>query len=456
MGKVHFYCQNCGNETPKWHGRCPICKEWNTIAEEIKSKKSKNKLFDIPINVKTPIPIQHVVQNTSILCATQDPELDTVLGGGIVAGSIILLAGEPGIGKSTLLLQMALSENKKILYVSGEEAETQIKIRADRLGIKNEYCDIYSETSTKNILHYCSQSQKNNTPYKLIIIDSIQTLYSDFVESPIGSVSQIKQCCAEMLQYAKQSNTAIILIGHITKDGQIAGPKILEHMVDVVLHFEGEKNHLYRILRAKKNRFGPTSKVGVYEMKEAGLEPVLNPSTILIDNNINNHLSGTAIASTFEGQKTFLVEVQSLVTPAVYGTPQRSCNGFNLKRLNMLLAVLEKKCGFKLSSQDVFLNIAGGISVSDPSMDLAVIASVLSSNEDISINSKICFAGEVGLNGEIRPIPRIENHIEEAARIGFTSIVISSHNKQLHSNRTIKIVQCARVMDVYDFLSKTQ
>ncbi len=455
MSKIHFYCQNCGNETPKWHGRCPSCKEWNTISEEIKSKKSKNKLFDIPINVKVPIPIQSVVHNTSITCSTMDTELDTVLGGGIVAGSIILLAGEPGIGKSTLLLQMALLENKKILYVSGEEAETQIKIRADRIGIKNQYCDIYSETSTKNILHYCSKSQENNKPYKLIIIDSIQTLYSDFVDSPIGSVSQIKQCCSEMLQYAKQSNTAIILIGHITKDGQIAGPKILEHMVDVVLHFEGEKTHLYRILRAKKNRFGPTSKVGVYEMKETGLEPVLNPSTILIDNNANSHLSGTAIASTFEGQKTFLVEVQSLVTPAVYGTPQRSCNGFNLKRLNMLLAVLEKKCGFKLSSQDVFLNIAGGINVSDPSMDLAVIASILSSNEEISINSKMCFSGEVGLNGEIRPIPRIENHIQEAARIGFKTIVISSHNQQIRSDSRIKIVQCSRVMELYDFLSKT-
>ena len=455
MSKVHFYCQNCGNETPKWHGKCPICKEWNTISEEIKTKKSKNKLFDIPINVKTPTPIQNVVHNTSIQSSTLDPELDTVLGGGIVAGSIILLAGEPGIGKSTLLLQMALLDNKKILYVSGEEAETQIKIRADRIGIKNQYCDIYSETSTKNILHYCSQSQKDNKPYKLIIIDSIQTLFSDFVESPIGSVSQIKQCCSEMLQYGKQSNTTIVLIGHITKDGQIAGPKILEHMVDVVLHFEGEKTHLYRILRAKKNRFGPTSKVGVYEMKETGLAPVVNPSTILIDNNTNTHLSGTAIASTFEGQKTFLVEVQSLVTPAVYGTPQRSCTGFNLKRLNMLLAVLEKKCGFKLSSQDVFLNIAGGISVSDPSMDLAVIASILSSSEEISINSKICFSGEVGLNGEIRPIPRIQNHIQEAARIGFKTIVISSHNKQPRSDSNIKIVQCSRVMDLYDFLSKT-
>ncbi len=307
MNKIHFYCQNCGNETPKWHGKCPSCQEWNTIVEELKPKKSKNQLFNISSPKRNPIPIQDVINNSNIQSTTQDTELDTVLGGGLVDGSIVLLAGEPGIGKSTLLLQMALLGDKKILYVSGEEAETQIKIRADRLGIKNKNCHIYSETSTQKILHQCSQNEKNKTKYQLIIIDSIQTLYSEFVESPIGSVSQIKQCCAEMLQYAKNSNTAVILIGHITKDGQIAGPKILEHMVDVVLHFEGEKTHLYRILRAKKNRFGPTSKVGVYEMQASGLEPVKNPSTILINNTRENQLTGTAIASTFEGQKTFLV-----------------------------------------------------------------------------------------------------------------------------------------------------
>ena len=410
-------------------------------------------LFNISNISHRPTLVQNIEQDGSVRITTNDTELDSVLGGGLVDGSVVLLAGEPGIGKSTLLLQMALLANKYILYVSGEEAKTQIKIRADRIGIKNQFCDIYSETSTQKILHYCVDRDKKDKKYQLVIIDSIQTLYSQSIESPVGSINQIKQCCAEMLQYAKTSNVPIILIGHITKDGQIAGPKILEHMVDVVLNFEGEKTHLYRILRSKKNRFGPTSKVGVYEMKESGLEPVLNPSTILL-NNRQNQLSGTAIASTFEGQKTFLVEVQSLVTPAVYGTPQRSSNGFNIKRLHMLLAVLEKKCGFKLSTQDVFLNIAGGINVGDPSMDLGVVASILSSNEEICIDSSICFSGEIGLNGEIRPIPRIDTHIQEAERIGFKKIVISKHNKRISKNFKIQIIECGKVMDLHLFLSK--
>ena len=453
MNKTHYYCQSCGNETPKWHGKCSVCNEWNTITEEIKPKKSKNTLFNISNISHRPTLVQNIEQDSSVRITTNDTELDSVLGGGLVDGSVVLLAGEPGIGKSTLLLQMALLANKHILYVSGEEAKTQIKIRADRIGIKNQFCDIYSETSTQKILHYCVDRDKEDKKYQLVIIDSIQTLYSQSIESPVGSINQIKQCCAEMLQYAKTSNVPIILIGHITKDGQIAGPKILEHMVDVVLNFEGEKTHLYRILRSKKNRFGPTSKVGVYEMKESGLEPVLNPSTILL-NNRENQLSGTAIASTFEGQKTFLVEVQSLVTPAVYGTPQRSSNGFNIKRLHMLLAVLEKKCGFKLSTQDVFLNIAGGINVGDPSMDLGVVASILSSNEEICIDSSICFSGEIGLNGEIRPIPRIDTHIAEAERIGFKKIVISKHNTRISKNFKIQIIECGKVMDLHLFLSK--
>ena len=450
MNKIQYYCQNCGNETPKWHGKCPACKEWNTIVEELKQAKKVKQNFGITSSKNKPTLIQNIENDSTKYHPTKDEELNNVLGGGIVGGSIILLAGEPGIGKSTLLLQTALSDQKQVLYVSGEEATTQIKIRADRIGITNKTCHLYSETSTQKILSHCIQNEQN---YELIIIDSIQTLYSDFVESPIGSVSQIKQCCAELLKYAKESNIPIILIGHITKEGQIAGPKILEHMVDVVLNFEGEKTHLYRLLRSRKNRFGSTSKVGVYEMIETGLKPVLNPSTILINNRINE-LSGTAISSTFEGEKTFLVEVQALVTPAVYGTPQRSSNGFNLKRLNMLLAVLEKKCGFKLSSQDVFLNIAGGINVSDPAMDLGVIASVLSSNEDVPIHSTICFAGEVGLNGEIRPISRIENHIQEAERIGFKSIVISSYNKINNLKFQIKIIECSKVIELYKFLSK--
>ena len=453
MTKVYFYCQSCGNETPKWHGKCPSCQEWNTIVEELKSIKTKNQgLTPSTINNK-PTLIQNIIDDTNIKSTTFDDELDVVLGGGVVAGSMILLAGEPGIGKSTLLLQTALSGNRKVLYVSGEEAKTQIKLRADRIGIRNQLCNIYSETSTHKILNHCHENDKLESPYELIIIDSIQTLHSDFIEAPIGSVSQIKQCCSELIRYAKGSNIPIILIGHITKEGQIAGPKILEHMVDVVLNFEGEKTHLYRLLRSKKNRFGSTSKVGVYEMKASGLQPVLDSSAILI-NNPNNQLSGTAISSTFEGQKTFLVEVQSLVTPAVYGTPQRSSNGYNLKRLNMLLAVLEKKCGFKLSSKDVFLNIAGGINVSDPSMDLGVVAAILSSYEDIAIDPKVCFSGEVGLNGEIRPIPRIDNHIEESQRIGFTTIVISSHNQKTHTKSKIKIIKCDKVMDLYTFLSK--
>ena len=450
MKKVSFYCQNCGHETPKWQGKCPACKEWNTIVEELRVKKLEKTRFGLSSDQIKPVLIQNVSNDSTLYQKTSDLELNTVLGGGIVDGSIILLAGEPGIGKSTLLLQTALIDQKNILYVSGEEAMTQIKIRANRIGIKNKNCHLYSETSTHKILDHC---KKNNFKYELIIIDSIQTLHSDFVEAPIGSVSQIKQCCAELLKYAKESNVPIILIGHITKEGQIAGPKILEHMVDVVLNFEGEKNHLYRILRARKNRFGSTSKVGVYEMNEKGLKPVLNPSTILI-NNRENELSGTAIASTFEGQKTFLVEVQALTTPAVYSTPQRSATGFNLKRLNMILAVLEKKCGFKIGSKDVFLNIAGGIKVSDPSMDLAVIAALLSSHTDTPIISIICFAGEVGLNGEVRPIPRIDHHIQEAERIGFKTIVISSRNNLEIQKFNIKVVKCSKVMDLYEFLSQ--
>ncbi len=451
MKKLQFFCQNCGNQTPKWQGKCPSCKEWNSIVEEIQQITTKNQNLGLSAISSQPTLIQNVTDDFSKKYQTKDTELNTVIGGGIVDGSLILLAGEPGIGKSTLLLQMALLDDKNILYVSGEEAATQIKMRANRIGIKNQNCHIYSETSTQKILYHCNKVQNK---YELIIIDSIQTLHSDFIESPIGSISQIKQSCSELLKYAKESNTPIILIGHITKEGQIAGPKVLEHMVDVVLNFEGQKTHLYRILRSKKNRFGSTAKVGVYEMVENGLQPVLNPSTILI-NDRNNKLSGTAIASTFEGQKTFLVEIQSLVTPAVYGTPQRSCNGFNLKRLNMLLAVLEKKCGFKLSSQDVFLNIAGGVHISHPSMDLGVIASLLSSSEDIAIEDNICFSGEVGLNGEIRPLPRIESHIQEAERIGFKTIVISSYNKQIFEKFKIKIIQCSKVIELYDFLSKS-
>lgn len=450
MSRLRFYCQNCGHETPKWHGKCPSCKEWNSIVEEVQKTTTTNQNFGLSSNQEIPTLIQNVTNENIEKNITNDAELNVVLGGGIVSGSMILLAGEPGIGKSTLLLQMALKDDKNVLYVSGEEAATQIKIRANRIGIVNQHCHIYSETSSQKIVQHCIKSQNK---YKYIIVDSIQTIHSDFIASPIGSVSQIKQSCSELLKYAKESSTSIILIGHITKEGQIAGPKVLEHMVDVVLHFEGQKTHLYRILRSKKNRFGSTSKVGIYEMEESGLRPVLNPSTILI-NDRNSNLSGTAIATAFEGHKTFLVEIQALVTPAVYGTPQRTANGFNLKRLHMLLAVLEKKGGFKFSSQDIFLNIAGGINVSDPSMDLGVIVSLISSNKDINIPSNICFSGEVGLNGEIRPLPLIDSHIQEAERIGFRTIVISSYNKTIHLNSKIKIIQCSELSELYTFLSK--
>ena len=452
MSKVYYYCNNCGHEAAKWLGKCPACKQWNTLVEEVKPSNKKNKLFNLAVASSSATLIQNIKHESSMMTTTTDAELDIVLGGGIVSGSVILLAGEPGIGKSTLLLQIALSYKSETLYVSGEEALTQIKMRADRIGIKNQHCHVFSETSTTKIINHCENRFKKENPYQLIIIDSIQTLFSDYIDTTVGSISQIKQCCSELVQYAKKTNTPIILIGHITKEGQIAGPKVLEHMVDVVLNFEGEKTHLYRILRASKNRYGATSKVGVYEMVESGLKQVLNPSTILM-NDGEQQMSGTSIASTFEGQKTFLVEVQALVTPAVYGTPQRSVNGFNLKRLNILLAVLEKKCGFKLSSQDVFLNIAGGISVSDPSMDLAIVASILSSNEDFIIGTNICFAGEVGLNGEVRPIPRIESHIQEAQRIGFKTIVISSKNKLVSIYKKIEIINCDKVMDLYTYLA---
>lgn len=451
--KSSFFCQNCGHETPKWLGKCPSCKEWNSIIEEINSPSNNNKAPGLSSESKKSVLIQEIKHESSPKIATKDLELNNVLGGGIVKGAVILLAGEPGIGKSTLMLQLALLSTSNILYVSGEEAMTQIKIRADRVGINNEKCHVYSETSTHKILNDCQNSALSEGPYELIIIDSIQTLNSPMIDSAAGSVSQIRQCCSELIKYAKETSTPIILIGHITKDGHIAGPKILEHMVDVVLNFEGDKAHLYRLLRAQKNRFGSTGNVGVYEMSEQGLSRVKNPSTILIDSN-DNALEGTAIASTFEGQKIFLVEVQSLVSSAVYGTPQRSCTGFNVKRLHMLLAVLEKKCGFKLGIKDVFLNIAGGINVSDPSMDLAVIASILSSSENFHINSNTCFAGEVGLNGEIRPIKRMENHIYEAERVGFKKIYISSYNKLSNNVFKIDIIKCSKVEELHRLLLK--
>ena len=378
-----------------------------------------------------------------------DNELDRVLGGGLVPGSIILFAGEPGIGKSTLLLQLALGIQKnKVLYVSGEESEQQIKLRANRIGSKNQDLLILTETSLENIFVQAAETEPD-----LLIIDSIQTVFTSRIESSPGSVSQIRECAAELLRYAKESSTPVFLIGHITKEGQIAGPKVLEHMVDTVLQFEGDRNHVYRILRAAKNRFGSTAELGIYEMNGEGLREVSNPSEVLISQR-DEKLSGTSIAVTMEGVRPLLIEVQALVSSAVYGTPQRSSTGFDLRRLSMLLAVLEKRCGFHLGTKHVFLNIAGGIRVEDPAIDLAVICSVLSSNEDLPVDPKICLAAEVGLNGEMRPVTRVEQRISEAEKMGFSQILVSKYNmKGLEKlKKKIEITPVARVEDVFSLL----
>ncbi|MGI9552753.1 MAG: DNA repair protein RadA, partial [Aurantibacter sp.] len=373
---------------------------------------------------------------------TFDLEFNRVLGGGLVPGSLVLLGGEPGVGKSTLILQIALKLPYKTLYVSGEESQKQIKMRADRVHPNSENCYILTETKTQNIFQ-----QIEATEPQLVVIDSIQTLHSDYIESAAGSISQIRECAAELIKYAKETSTPVILIGHITKDGSIAGPKILEHMVDTVLQFEGDRNYLYRILRALKNRFGSTSELGIYEMQGGGLRQVNNPSEILISKN-DEGLSGTAIASTIEGMRPLMIEIQALVSTAVYGTPQRSTTGYNVKRLNMLLAVLEKRAGFKLGAKDVFLNITGGISVDDPAIDLAVITAILSSNEDIPIEKGICFAAEVGLAGEIRPVQRVDQRILEAEKLGFTAIYISKNNKIGLKSTKIEVISATKIEDV--------
>ena len=406
--KTAYYCQKCGTQYPQWHGQCKNCGEWNTLVEEIVEKKSSH--YDILGSGKQKIiNITEVETGTEIRLKTVSEELNRVLGGGIVLGSVILIGGEPGIGKSTLLLQLALKMKKKILYVSGEESASQIKMRADRItDVQNPNCFLYTETSIEKIL----MEAKNLQP-DLMIVDSIQTLQSQLLESAAGTVSQIRECSGELIKFAKEKNIPVILVGHITKDGQIAGPKVLEHMVDVVLNFDGDRNHLFRLLRAQKNRFGSTQEIGIYEMVTQGLKEIKNPSEILITKKFEE-LSGNAVAVTLEGNRPMLLEIQALVSTAVYGTPQRSCTGFDSKRLNMLLAVLEKRAGFMLGAKDVFLNITGGIKTDDPALDLAVIAAVLSSNEDLAISEKYCFAGEIGLSGEIRPIPQIEQRISEA------------------------------------------
>ena len=441
-----FFCQNCGVQSSKWLGKCPQCNEWNTYVEEI-IEKTKSKQNFSASKINKPTLINEIDYTNEKRIISQDKELNRVLGGGVVPGSLILLAGDPGIGKSTLLLQFALSsKSEKILYVSGEESEKQIKMRAERINKNSEKCYILTETSTQNIFQQIKQLNAD-----ILIVDSIQTLHTTHIESSPGSVSQIRECTAELIKYAKETGTAVFLIGHINKDGAIAGPKILEHMVDTVLQFEGERNHVYRILRAIKNRFGSASELGVYEMNSEGLQEISNPSEILISER-DEKTSGVAIASTLEGARPLLIEIQSLVSSAVYGTPQRSTTGFDNRRMNMLLAVLEKKCGFLLATKDVFLNITGGIKINDPAIDLAVVCSILSSDQDINLDTQICFAGEIGLSGEIRAINRINERIAEAEKLGYKQMIISKYNKLNNHNHKIKIIKCGKIEEVFKLL----
>jgi len=445
--KTTFFCQNCGAQYAKWMGQCKSCHEWNTIVEEIIQKEEKRAWKPTSTNNKTvankPQKLADIKVDEEPRISTFNEELNNVLGGGIVRGSLILLGGEPGIGKSTLLLQVALSMSQKVLYVSGEESPTQLKMRAERLQKQNSECLLVTETNTQQIFKHITDLQPD-----VLIVDSIQTLHTNAIDATPGSISQIRETTAELIRFAKETATPVFLIGHITKEGHIAGPKILEHMVDVVLQFEGDRNHLYRILRAQKNRFGSTSEIGIYEMQQTGLREVTNPSELLISQK-DEALSGTSIAATIEGTRPLMIEVQALVSSAVYGTPQRSSTGFEIKRLHMLLAVLEKRAGFKLGVKDVFLNIAGGIKVDDPAIDLSVITAVLSSNENIAISQTTCFAAEVGLAGEIRPVTRIEQRISEAEKMGFKQIFISKFNKLSHKDFKIEIVYVAKVEDVY-------
>jgi len=446
--KTTFFCQNCGTQFPKWIGKCTSCNEWNTIVEEI-IQKEENRNWKQSTKVKRAnkaLKIKDISTLQEDRIPTNNNELNRVLGGGLVNGSVVLLGGEPGIGKSTLLLQIALLMQNKVLYVSGEESQSQIKLRAERLAGKNENCLILTETKTQNIF----KTIEETTP-DVVVIDSIQTLHTDYIEASPGSISQIRETSAELIKFAKETNTPVVLIGHITKEGAIAGPKILEHMVDVVLQFEGDRNHTYRILRAQKNRFGSTAELGIYEMLNTGLREVSNPSEILISEK-DSDLTGTAISATLEGMRPLMIEVQALVSTAVYGTPQRSATGYNIKRLNMLLAVLEKRAGFRLGAKDVFLNIAGGIKVEDPAIDLAVVCAILSSNEEVAIPQNVCFAGEVGLSGEIRAVNRIEQRIIEADKLGFTKIILSKFNKIANKKYKIEIVKVSKIEDVVKVL----
>ena len=442
--KTVFFCKSCGNESPKWFGKCPACGEWNTCVEEkeVRSKKTEARSKKTEV---VPLPIREITNAEEQRIVLPFEELNRVLGGGLVLGSLVLVGGEPGIGKSTLLLQTALQlTNKKVLYISGEESQTQIKMRADRIGIRNENCLILTETDTKEIARHFNDVQPD-----IIVIDSIQTLSSPYIDATAGSISQIRETAAEMNKIAKSYQVPVFLIGHITKDGSIAGPKILEHIVDTVLQFEGDRHYGFRILRTIKNRFGSASELGIFEMNATGLREVTNPSEFLLSQR-DEEVSGIAIAATMEGQRPLLIETQALVSTAAYGTPQRSSTGFDIRRMNMLLAVLEKRAGFKLGMKDVFLNIAGGIRSDDPALDLSVVAAVLSSNADIPIDSRYCFAAEVGLSGEIRAVTRIDARIAEADKLGFEKIFVSKYNaKGLDTKRFhIEVVPVATVYDL--------
>jgi DNA repair protein RadA/Sms len=484
--KIAYFCQSCGFESAKWLGKCPSCQQWNTLVEEIIAKDNKN-VPDWKINSTTtqrankPVQIPDIIFSEEQRMLTPDKEFNRVLGGGIVPGSLVLIGGEPGIGKSTLMLQLALSmPGIKVLYISGEESERQIKMRAERImatpppppeggaliseltnskappsGGGGGLCYVLTETSTQNIFKQIEELRPD-----LVVVDSIQTLHSSHIESTPGSVSQVRECTAELLRFAKESSTPVFLIGHITKDGMIAGPKILEHMVDTVLQFEGDRHHVYRILRAVKNRFGSASELGIYEMLGEGLREVSNPSEILLSQR-DEPLSGITISATLEGMRPMLIETQALVSPSPYGTPQRTATGFDTKRMSMLLAVLEKRCGFKLGAKDVFLNITGGIRVEDPAIDLGLAAAIISSNEDIPIPFKTCFAGEIGLSGEIRAVNRVEQRIAEAQKLGFEQIFISKYNmpsggkdkKHIDLSRyTIEVKTVGNIEEVFGLL----
>lgn len=453
--KTLFFCNACGYESAKWLGKCPSCNAWNSFAEEVVTKTDSGKndwRSESPSRQNQARKLSEIESASGFRITTPDAELNRVLGGGIVPGSLVLIGGEPGIGKSTLMLQIGVGmQQLRTLYVSGEESDQQIKMRAERTTVKTKASDnfhVLTETNTRNIFAIVEELKP-----QLVIVDSIQTLYSPLLDSVSGSVGQVRQCAGELMKFAKETNTTVFLVGHITKDGMLAGPKVLEHMVDTVLQFEGDRHLAYRILRTTKNRFGSTSEIGIYEMLGNGLREVSNPSEILISQK-DGQLSGATIGATIEGNRPLLIEIQSLVSPASYGTPQRTSTGFDQKRLNMLLAVLEKRCGFKLSTQDVFLNMAGGISVEDPAIDLAICTSVVSSFEEIPISDKICFAAEVGLGGELRAVNRIDQRISEAEKLGFTEIYISKYSqKSLDLSKTkIKVKAFGKLPEIFEDL----